>query len=215
MPANPRCPDAILAAIPWYPDGLSHDECGAVEAHAADCRACRAELAFLRGDEEPVIEVPDSEAVYARVIERISRPADAEPAATPPPSGGSRLRRFSALARGPVSMAAGLMVALVSGMLTTGVIWTVRVVPTYDTASVSTREISPEGPHLQVVFEDDATVAQMNERLRAAQATVVSGPTPRGVYRVRLVRGVEVVEALETLRGEERGVVAFAEASGD
>jgi hypothetical protein len=29
------------------------------------------------------------------------------------------------------------------------------------------------------------------------------------------MRGVEVVEALETLRGEERGVVAFAEASGD
>ena len=33
---NPKtvCPEAILASIPWYPDGLTREECGAVEAHA-------------------------------------------------------------------------------------------------------------------------------------------------------------------------------------
>ena len=70
--ANIACPEEILASIPWYPDGLTADECGAVEAHAADCRACRAELAFVRGDEEPAIELPDAERVYARVLDRIS-----------------------------------------------------------------------------------------------------------------------------------------------
>src|SRR5215468_11281469 len=72
MATTSTCPEAILASIPWYPDGLTADECGAVEAHAADCRACRAELAFVRGDEEPEIELPDAERVYARVLARIS-----------------------------------------------------------------------------------------------------------------------------------------------
>src|ERR1700741_854434 len=70
------CPEAILASIPWYPDGLTPEECGAVEAHAADCPACRAELSFVRGDEEPEIELPDVERVYTRVLARISAASD-------------------------------------------------------------------------------------------------------------------------------------------
>src|SRR6187401_2008265 len=76
MTTTASCPEAILASIPWYPDGLTPEECGAVEAHVADCRACRAELAFVRGDEEPEIELPDVERVYARVLERIHAHSD-------------------------------------------------------------------------------------------------------------------------------------------
>lgn len=212
MATQTPCPEAILAAIPWYPDGLTREERGDVEAHAADCRACRAELAFLLGEEAPAVDVPDSETVYARLLERIAESDEAEPPGAEP-VGPSRLRRFSELARGPVSMAAGLMVALVSGMLTSGVIWTVRVVPAYETAAASTPGVESGGSYLQIVFEEDATAAEMNESVRAVRGTVVSGPTPRGVYRVRLAPGSDVRAAARMLRGEERGVVAFVEAS--
>jgi len=209
------CPEAILAAIPWYPDGLTREERGDVEAHAADCRACRAELSFLleEEEEEAAIEIPDSEAVYARLLERIaeSDDGDLDAPASPAPEW---LRRFSETARGPISMAAGLMIALVSGMLTSGVIWTVRVVPAYESASAAPPEVSTGGPYLQVVFDEGATAAEMNERLRAVRGSVVSGPTPRGVYQVRLAPGSDVEAALDLLRGEARGVIAFAEASG-
>src|SRR5437867_1258557 len=141
------CPEAILASIPWYPDGLTPDECGALEAHAADCRACRAELAFVRGDEEPEIELPDVERVYARVLARISAHSDRD---APREPRVSTARRVGEAAR-QASIAAGLLVAVISGMLTTGAIWVVRVAPTYETAAVSA---GPDagGPGLEVVF---------------------------------------------------------------
>src|SRR5436190_4269843 len=116
MATTSTCPEAILASIPWYPDGLTGEECGAVEAHAADCRACRAELAFVRGDEEPAIELPDPERVYARVLDLIS--GDSEIG-----RGISAARRAVGQAARQASLAAGILVAVCSGMLTTGAIW--------------------------------------------------------------------------------------------
>ncbi len=124
MATTTTCPEAILASIPWYPEGLTAEECGAVEAHAADCRECRAELAFVRGDEEPAIELPDAERVYARVLERISAHGDEEPA---PP----RRRSVAREAARQASLAAGILVAVISGMLTTGAIWIAEVESLY------------------------------------------------------------------------------------
>jgi anti-sigma factor RsiW len=203
---NP-CPEAILASIPWYPDGLTSEECGAVEAHAADCRACRAELAFVRGEEEPEIEVPDVERVYARVLERISGRSDEETVITA--RRGFTAARVGAAAR-QASLAAGILVAVISGMLTTGAIWVVRVAPTYETAAVSA---GPEigGPGLEVVFKRDVSADKIRSELRALGATVVSGPTQFGVYRLRLAPGADVHAAIDRLRREGRGVAALAE----
>src|SRR5262245_52950151 len=121
---NP-CPEAILASIPWYPAGLTPEECGAVEAHAADCRECRAELSFLRGDEEPEVELPDAERVYSRVLARISAASDED---LPPEWRVTAARRVGQAAR-QASIAAGLLMAVISGVLTTGAIWVVRVAP--------------------------------------------------------------------------------------
>lgn len=216
MTQHTPCPEAILTAIPWYPDGLTPEEAGAVEAHAADCRDCRAELAFLRGDEEPTIEIPDPEDVYARVLERIGSSDESEDT----PADVSEvhwLRNLSQRAAGPVSVAAGLMVAMVSGMMTTGVIWAVRVAPAYETASAASAGYDVDSigiydaQHLEIVFEDGATAREITEQLRAMDASVVSGPTPRGVYRVRLGWTVDADAALDELREAGDGVVAFAE----
>jgi hypothetical protein len=212
------CPEAILTAIPWYPDGLTPEEAGAVEAHAADCRDCRAELAFLRGDEEPTIEVPDPEEVYARVLERIGRSDDGEETAADVPA-AHWLRALSQRAAGPVSVAAGLLVAMVSGMMTTGVIWAVRVAPAYETASAVSAGFDGDSigiydaQHLEIVFAEDATAGDIAEQLREVDASVVSGPTARGVYRVRLGRTIDADAALASLRGAADSVVAFAERS--
>jgi hypothetical protein len=223
MTTTNTCPEAILAAIPWYPDGLTVDECGAVEAHAADCRACRAELAFVRGDEEPAIELPDVERVYARVLARIS--AHSDEAVTPV----RRVSRVGEAAR-QASVAAGILVAVISGMLTTGAIWVVRVAPTYGTAAAAPpygtvaatptyptaaagSAVDAGGPGLQVVFRHDATANEIESRLREVGATVVSGPTQLGVYRLRLAPGADVSAAIGRLRGGGRGVAAFVEPS--
>ena len=207
MATTSTCPEVILASIPWYPDGLTRDECGAVEAHAADCRECRAELAFVRGDEEPAIELPDPERVYARVLDLISGESDAAL------HGFSAARRAVGHAARQASLAAGLLVAVCSGMLTTGTIWFVRVAPTYETAAASAPSVDAGGPRLEVVFREDASADQIRARLREVGATVVSGPTQLGVYRLRLAPGADVSATIKRLRGEGRGVATFAEPS--
>jgi Putative zinc-finger len=202
-----NCPEAILASIPWYPDGLTREECGAVEAHAADCRECRAELAFVRGDEEPAIELPDPERVYARVLELISGDSDAAM------RGIAAARRAVGHAAKQASLAAGILVAVCTGMLTTGAIWFVRVAPTYETAAAGAPSVDAAGPKLEVVFRDDASADLIRARLREVGATVVSGPTQLGVYRLRLAPGADVSAVISRLRGEGRGVATFAEPS--
>src|SRR5213593_1924343 len=204
MATTTTCPEAILASIPWYPEGLTAEECGAVEAHAADCRECRAELAFVRGDEEPAIELPDAERVYARVLERISAHGDEEPA---PP----RRRSVAREAARQASLAAGILVAVISGMLTTGAIWIVRVAPTYETAAAAPLAVDAGGAGIDVVFQNHASADEIRSKLREVGATVVSGPSQLGVYRLRLAPGADLNAAIGRLRGEGRGVAAFAE----
>ena len=206
MNPTTTCPEAILASIPWYPDGLTAEECGAVEAHVADCRACRAELSFVRGDEEPEIELPDVERVYARVLARISASSDDD---AMPERRSSTARRVGAAAR-QASLAAGILVAVISGMLTTGAIWVVRVAPTYETASVYD-DSAASGPELEVVFRKDASAEQIRARLAQVGATVVSGPTQFGVYRLRLAPGADMSAAIRRLRQGGRGVAALVE----
>ena len=208
MATATTCPETILASIPWYPDGLSAEECGAVEAHAADCRACRDELAFLRGDEEPTIELPDPERFYARVLERITADTDDRAAQWR----AATARRVGQAAR-QASVAAGILVAVVSGMLTTGAIWVVRVAPTYETASVAPVSAEGAGPSIEVVFRRDASADDIRARLRDVGATVISGPSQLGVYRLRLAPGSDVSAAIGRLRQEGRGVATFAEPS--
>ncbi len=49
-PTTSRCPTRILGWLPWYPDGLSDEERGRVEAHVSACAGCRRELAVLQGE---------------------------------------------------------------------------------------------------------------------------------------------------------------------
>jgi hypothetical protein len=159
----------------------------------------------VRGDEEPAIELPDTERVYARVLERIS--------GDPTGYGLAAARRAVGHAARQASLAAGLLVAVCSGMLTTGAIWFVRVAPTYETAAAGAPSVDAGGPNLEVVFRDDASADQIRSGLREIGATVISGPTQMGVYRLRLAPGADVNAAVSRLRGEGRGVAAFAEPS--
>ena len=215
MPQNTHCPEAILATIPWYPHGLTREECGAVESHAADCQACRAELAFLRGDEEPAFELPDAEQIYARVFERIRAEDDRVelvPVATRRSLGTRVLRRAQRIRQRmvqPVGIAAGLLVATVSGMLTVGVIWVAREAPTYETA-ISMPAVGSNGPELGIVFRSDATAEEIADDLREAGASLSSGPNEFDLYRARIGSGGDVETALETLQDAGHDVATFA-----
>lgn len=208
------CPEHVLACIAWYPDGLSPEERGAVEAHAADCRACREELAFLRGDEEPEVEIPDPARVYERVLERIEAHEEGVEASEAPGREAGRARPARrAPRRGvrPAALVAGLAAALLAGGLGgAGAVLLTRGGSVYRTA-VAPPAVSAGGAELDVVFRADATAEQMRRSLRAVGAEVISGPSPLGVYRVRLAPGADPAAVSQALEGEGEGVATFAQ----
>jgi hypothetical protein len=207
------CPEDVLMALAWYPDGLDAELRGIVEAHAADCAACREELAFVRGEGISPAPREESDRVYARVIERIEayeakqRPA-ARVAAAPAPRradwGGARAAAALLLAAG-----VGALVALVASR---------GLAPEQSVyrAAGETPEVSAAAPAaapqaLDVVFRPDATAERIHAALRAIGGEIVSGPTQLGVYRVHLAPTADANAAAQVLRGEGQGVATFAE----
>lgn len=201
-----RCPEEVLKSIPHYPSEISPELRGAIEAHAADCAACRDEIAFLRGDEEPPNDLPDPQRVYERVLERIGA-SDEEIAP-------HTLRRRGSRGLRPAAIAAGIAIAALAGGLGGyGVRWLEQAVPRYETASALPAVSAADGALIEVVFRGDATADEIRAGLRAIEGSVVSGPSALGVYRVRLAPGGDVPAALDTLRGESGSVASFAEPS--
>ena len=89
-----RCPENVLSWIPWYADGgLTAREKGAVEAHAAECRDCRAELDIVAGASWSFddIELPDADRLFGEITARIESENRGEQATVIPISRGRAL----------------------------------------------------------------------------------------------------------------------------
>jgi len=206
------CPEDVLAAIAWYPDGLDTERRGVVEAHAADCALCREEISFLRGESGASASVPaplpESERVYARVLERIEAYEGRARAAARP---AAPVRRTTVWA--PSRAAAALLAAAFVGA---GAMWFASrsgVGPVYETAGAAPETVAaaPSEQSLDVVFRPDATAERIHAALRAIGGEIVSGPTQLGVYRVRLAPSADLRAAASVLRGDGQGVASFAE----
>ena len=89
-----RCPESVLGWIPWYADGgLTAREKGAVEAHASECRDCRAELDIVAGMPWSFdgIELPDADRLFGEIRARIESGARGDRATVIPISRGRAL----------------------------------------------------------------------------------------------------------------------------
>ena len=93
-PKRARCPESVLGWIPWYADGgLTEQERGAVEAHAAECGECRAELDIVAGAPWSTVdlELPDAERLFDEITARIEAEAQGARATVIPISRGRAL----------------------------------------------------------------------------------------------------------------------------
>ena len=74
-----RCPESVLGWIPWYGEGTEDGESvltprqrGAVEAHAAECADCRAELDMIAGAPFEIdVDLPDPDRMFEEITARI------------------------------------------------------------------------------------------------------------------------------------------------
>jgi hypothetical protein len=200
------CPQIVLDWIAWYPEGdLPGEVRSAIEVHAAECAACRQEIADLSGDGAvDVAANPGAERVFARALEKIG----GQPRPAAPPA-----RRRMLIMRPRFALAAGVAVALVSA--TVGVIATqqLRGEPIYRTVTDSPAAASHDGAgaHLDVVFRDDASFAEIAHAMQALGASVAGGPTPSGVVHLHLAQGADAQAAAQRLESGDLSIAEFAQ----
>lgn len=208
MSEHRRCAERL----PWYVNGtLAPDEVRRLEAHLTECADCRRELercralASLYDGAEELAPAP-----HPSRVARLWARAEAENVA--PPS------RF------PWRIVALAEAAALIAMLAFGLHAARNVTPAVD-APARFRTLGDPSPPparsdavvLRVVFEPDTPERTIRRILRSLDATIVSGPTPLGVYTLAVPRRDEMENwsglAIETLRKED--AVLLAEEVGE
>jgi hypothetical protein len=198
---------ATEALLPWLlNDTLTPDERRELETHLQSCTSCRDELGRQRRLVALYSSIPapaigaDSDAAFARVMARLQTDAvrAGEPRST------SRPR---AVAHGwRIAFAVQMGVILVLGA-TLG--WTLSrtqfTAPTVENALGTYRGLAApsasESGDAIVVFDPNASEADLRRVLQQAGARIVDGPTARNAYVVRFA-GRDVGSAIATLRAE-------------
>jgi anti-sigma factor RsiW len=168
MPSDTTHPIDLL---PWYVNGsLAEPEMKQVAAHLATCDQCNRELRFLQGLHDQVRQAETPEAPGEFGLRRLMRDIRQGKAGR----SDNRTMRWQVLAA--VAM---LVVVIQAGiMLNPGTQETALYTPS--------GAVSADGVVLQLQFTGQATAAQIQQALQAADASIISGPSAIGLYRVKL-----------------------------
>lgn len=217
MKSTDRTQDAVhqqcWELLPWLVNGTLNDsQARQVEAHLAECEACRGEMAsqsllrqLMRSD-EGVLHAPH--ASLHKVLAKIDQAEDVAP--VEPESATHRPRRMDKsrwLAVAVVAEAACLIVLI--GTLS----WKTsaeRAAPRYSTLTVESE--APAQAAARIVFAPAVSVAELNELLHSYDARIVAGPTETGVFTVTLpatLSEAEAAAAIERMQQDSR--VRFAQ----
>lgn len=220
----------IFTLLPWYlNETLTPQERRSVEAHMADCPACRKELGRLKVLRTGVAELneaipapsPDLLARALRDVEafelektkRRHRPAGEIQSMT------TRLEAFLTSWWRPIPVFARVAIAiqlvLVVGM--GGMIVSVlnRPAPFMTLVGPPSSTERPEGrARLVIGFQPGATDAEIRRTLQEIRGVIVHGPSALGLYTVELPFGsdqpLEIDRTIELLK-KNREIVRFAE----
>lgn len=201
----------IYELIPWYVnDTLSAQEVEAVEAHLATCSTCRTELDRCRQIASAACAQTDDlwapspehfQSVLAQIdkAEGIRHETERwwEKLYAPVNHLFTELWGTTPRVRWTFAIQSMLVVGLLSAL-----VWQTPSSPTVDYRTLSTQKapFTADSSMLRVVFDEAITEKQLRTMLTGIQATIVQGPTPMGVYTVKLASIKAQKAALTTLR---------------
>jgi hypothetical protein len=186
---NAETHDDIDLLLPLQAAGLlSRAEQERVEAALARDPAKARRLAQMQIERAAVIEANESIPLQQAALVRLMRDVDAEPAPVAAAAAGRDVwsKAWSALAglaepAMAFRFAALIVAALVGGLLTYGVLMRGEG---YQVAGGDTGQAN-RGPTVIVRFADDARASAIQEALRQAAASIISGPKGDNFFEIR------------------------------
>src|SRR5215470_9405406 len=197
MTINQTEREEIEALLPWHAAGtLSRRDAQRVEAALEEDRDLARQFELVREELSETIHLNETlGAPSARAMERLFAGIEAEGAKGRKRASfslaafiGERLTMFSPRTLAWSAVTAVLAIVLQAGLLANLYINEPgsEVPASYKTASAPTRSLGPVGSYALIGFSPQASAADVTRFLDDHKATVVDGPKPGGLYRIRL-----------------------------
>jgi len=198
--------------LPWHAAGtLSPADAARVEAAlAADPELAR-QFVLVREEMSETIRVNEAlGAPSRRALDQLMAAIDADTRRYPRAAAGAGLARLLA-SLSPRTLAwaaalAALVIVIESGLLTALLVGTREA--RYETAAVPTA--APAGSYVLVRFSAATGAAEITQFLEANKASIVDGPKPGGLYRLRIAANGkdEFTRIVQAMQGSK--LVSFA-----
>jgi hypothetical protein len=201
----------VSALIPWYVNSrLSESERLKVDAHIADCAACRADVLVEQQLFEAIKGAPTVEYMPAASLKRLQERLDGLQSVAPVADAAPVVRIRSGWPK-RVLMAASVAVMAISISLLLADRWVQfraqQAAPKYRTVTSSTPHARDEV--IRAVFAPTITLIELQAILDEAELRIVSGPSEAGVYSLAAKSNLPVRSSLALLR--QHPTVRFAE----
>ncbi|HEX2552901.1 MAG TPA: hypothetical protein VHL98_04315 [Microvirga sp.] len=214
--------DELHALLPWYAAGLlDGDERARVETALAADPALRASLARVEEERAETVALNEAlgaprvqarDALFARIAAEGRRPR--REAGDWLDRIGAALAALSPRILAVSTAAAALAIVLQGGLLVATLVQEERP---YETASGPGRGTPAEGAFALVAFAPEASADAVTRALLESGASVVGGPMPGGLYRLRVseraLTAAEYGRALEALRARSGAIRMVAPAN--
>lgn len=187
----------IEALLPWHAAGtLSRRDAQRVEAALNEDRDLARQFELVREELGETIHLNETlGAPSARAMERLLAGIEAEGAKGRKRQSfnlaafiGERMSMFSPRTLAWSAVTAALAIVLQAGLLANLYINEPgsEVPSAYKTASAPTRSLGPVGSYALIGFTPQASAADVTKFLEAHKASIVEGPKPGGLYRIRV-----------------------------
>jgi len=184
-------PTEIEALLPWYAAGtLRHRDRQRVEAALRNDPALARQAELAREELAETISLNESLGVpTARAMDRLMAAIDDETLASRKPASPRVIAgRFATFIAGfsPRTLAVAASVACLAIALQASVLVSMLTRPAVDQNVAANDAVLSHGTYAMVRFAREASAAEITRFLESNQATLVDGPRPGGVYRVRI-----------------------------
>jgi anti-sigma-K factor RskA len=184
-------PTEIEALLPWYAAGtLRRRDRQRVEAALRDNPDLARQAELAREELAETISCNESiDVPTARVMDRLMAGIDEETRASRKPASPRVMAgRFATFVAGftPRTLAIAASVACLAIALQASVLVSLLTRPAAEQSVALNDTVRSRGTYAMVRFAREASAAEITRFLESNQATLVDGPRPGGVYRVRI-----------------------------